>query len=78
MNENFASRYFGGIAAESKVAVARQLLGGEFVQRRQNDFFGMISFGLRRNGSAAKPCAVVLFRRRYRFTAACGYQGGGS
>lgn len=43
MNENFVSRYFGGVAAESKVAVARQVLG-EFVARRQNDFFGMISF----------------------------------
>lgn len=43
MNENFASRYFGGVAAESKVAVAKQVLS-EFVQRRQNDFFGMISF----------------------------------
>ncbi|MGR8935961.1 MAG: vWA domain-containing protein [Gammaproteobacteria bacterium] len=43
MNENFASRYLGGVAGESKVAVARQVLS-EFVQRRQNDFFGMISF----------------------------------
>ena len=43
MNENFAGRYFGGSAKESKVAIARKLLG-EFVQQRQDDFFGMISF----------------------------------
>ncbi|MGR9115277.1 MAG: vWA domain-containing protein [Gammaproteobacteria bacterium] len=43
MNENFAGRYFGGAANESKVAVARKLLS-EFVQQRQDDFFGMISF----------------------------------
>ncbi len=43
MNENFAGRYFGGKATESKVAVARQMLT-EFVQRRRDDLFGMISF----------------------------------
>jgi mxaC protein len=43
MNENFAGRYFGGGASESKVAMARQLLS-EFVLQRQDDFFGMISF----------------------------------
>lgn len=43
MNENFAGRYFGGGAQESKVAVARNMLT-EFVQRRKNDLFGMISF----------------------------------
>ncbi|MGR9052572.1 MAG: vWA domain-containing protein, partial [Gammaproteobacteria bacterium] len=43
MNENFAGRYFGGLPQESKVAVARKLLG-EFVGQRQDDFFGMISF----------------------------------
>lgn len=43
MNENFAGRYFGGRANESKVAVARNLLG-KFVEERQDDFFGMISF----------------------------------
>ena len=43
MNENFAGRYFGGGANESKVAIARNLLS-EFVEQRQDDFFGMISF----------------------------------
>ncbi|MGR9044168.1 MAG: vWA domain-containing protein [Gammaproteobacteria bacterium] len=43
MNENFAGRYFGGRASESKVAIARKLLS-EFVRQRQDDFFGMISF----------------------------------
>lgn len=43
MNENFAGRYFGGKAQESKVAVARNMLT-EFVRRRKNDLFGMISF----------------------------------
>lgn len=43
MNENFAGRYFGGKAGESKVAVARQMVT-EFVQRRPSDLFGMISF----------------------------------
>lgn len=43
MNENFAGRYFGGNAKESKVATARKLLG-EFVRQRRDDFFGMISF----------------------------------
>ena len=43
MNENFAGRYFGGSANESKVAIARKLLS-EFVRQRQDDFFGMISF----------------------------------
>lgn len=43
MNENFAGRYFGGTAKESKVAIARDLLS-EFVSRRKDDFFGMISF----------------------------------
>lgn len=43
MNENFAGRYFGGGASESKVATARKLIS-EFVQQRQDDFFGMISF----------------------------------
>lgn len=43
MNENFAGRYFGGGAKESKVAVARSLLT-EFVERRKDDLIGMISF----------------------------------
>lgn len=43
MNENFAGRYFGGVAKESKIAIARDLLG-DFITRRNDDFFGMISF----------------------------------
>ncbi len=43
MNENFAGRYFGGEAKESKVAVARQMLI-EFIKRRKDDLFGLISF----------------------------------
>jgi mxaC protein len=43
MNENFAGRYFGGMPAESKVAIARDILI-EFVLKRPDDFFGMISF----------------------------------
>ncbi|GAB4255922.1 MAG: hypothetical protein Kow0065_04330 [Methylomicrobium sp.] len=43
MNENFAGRYFGGAAKESKVAIARDLLS-DFVVSRRDDFFGMISF----------------------------------
>ncbi|WP_341326435.1 vWA domain-containing protein [Methylotuvimicrobium sp. KM2] len=43
MNENFAGRYFGGAAKESKIAIARDLLR-DFITRRKDDFFGMISF----------------------------------
>lgn len=43
MNENFTGRYFGGKPQETKVAIARQILS-DFVDRRQNDFFAMISF----------------------------------
>ncbi|MGR9072194.1 MAG: vWA domain-containing protein [Gammaproteobacteria bacterium] len=43
MNENFAGRYFGGRAKESKVAIAREMIT-EFVLRRKEDLFGMISF----------------------------------
>ena len=43
MNENFAGRYLGGAAQETKSAVARKLLS-EFVQRRQDDLFAVVSF----------------------------------
>lgn len=43
MNENFAGRYFGGRAGESKAAVARRLLA-EFVDRESEDLFGMVAF----------------------------------
>ena len=43
MNENFTGRYFGGKPKETKVAIARQVLT-DFVNRRQEDFFAMISF----------------------------------
>jgi mxaC protein len=43
MNENFAGRYLGGAAQETKSAVARKLLS-EFVQRRRDDLFAVVSF----------------------------------
>jgi mxaC protein len=43
MNENFAGRYLGGAARETKSAVARILLS-EFVQRRKDDLFAVVSF----------------------------------
>jgi mxaC protein len=43
MNENFAGRYLGGKANESKSALAAQLLA-EFVARRGEDLFAVISF----------------------------------
>lgn len=43
MNENFAGRYLGGGTHESKGAVARDLLA-EFVARRKEDLFAMVSF----------------------------------
>lgn len=43
MNENFAGRYLGGAAAETKSAVARGLLS-EFVARRKDDLFAVVTF----------------------------------
>ncbi|MDT8405627.1 MAG: vWA domain-containing protein [Methylococcales bacterium] len=43
MNDNFAGRYLGGSAKETKVAVARKVLS-DFVGQRDDDFFGMVSF----------------------------------
>lgn len=43
MNENFTGRYYGGQAKESKASIARDMLT-ELVQRRENDFFGLIAF----------------------------------
>jgi mxaC protein len=43
MNENFAGRYLGGAARESKAAVASRLLA-EFIGRRPADLFGLVAF----------------------------------
>lgn len=43
MNENFAGRYLGGAAGESKAAVASRLLT-EFIERRPADLFGLVAF----------------------------------
>ncbi|HWO99628.1 MAG TPA: vWA domain-containing protein [Methylococcus sp.] len=43
MNENFAGRYLGGAAGESKNAVARRVLA-DFVERRREDLFAMVAF----------------------------------
>lgn len=43
MNENFAGRYLGGAATETKTAIARKLLA-EFVARRNDDLFGVVAF----------------------------------
>jgi len=43
MSDNFAGRYLGGAARETKSAVARQLLA-EFVARRRDDLFGIVTF----------------------------------
>ena len=43
MNANFAGSYLGGGTQESKGTFARNLLT-EFVKRRPNDLFGMVSF----------------------------------
>lgn len=43
MNENFAGRYFGGRASETKGRIARHLLT-EFVDARQSDLFSMVLF----------------------------------
>lgn len=43
MNQNFSGRYLGGRSRESKARYAQQFLS-EFVQRRENDLFGMASF----------------------------------
>lgn len=43
MNENFAGRYMGGIAKESKSAAARRLLL-DFVSRRNQDLFSVVIF----------------------------------
>lgn len=43
MNENFASRYLGGVATESKSAVASKLLA-DFVGRRRDDLFALVAF----------------------------------
>lgn len=43
MNENFAGRYLGGAARETKSATARRLLA-EFVSRRKDDLFAVVTF----------------------------------
>jgi mxaC protein len=43
MNENFSGTYLGGNAHESKSALAAKLLA-EFVVRRAQDLFGLVSF----------------------------------
>lgn len=43
MNENFSGTYLGGVAKESKSALAAKLLA-EFVGRRQHDLFALVSF----------------------------------
>ncbi len=43
MNENFSGTYLGGNAGESKSALAAKLLA-EFVNRRRQDLFALVSF----------------------------------
>lgn len=43
MNENFSGTYLGGVARESKSALAAKLLS-EFVDRRQQDLFALVTF----------------------------------
>jgi len=43
MNENFSGTYLGGVAHESKSALASKLLA-EFVGRRKEDLFALVSF----------------------------------
>ncbi|MCH9698064.1 MAG: VWA domain-containing protein [Gammaproteobacteria bacterium] len=43
MRSDFASSYMGGGSHESKSTIARQLLL-EFIESRENDFLGMVSF----------------------------------
>lgn len=57
MNENFAGRYLGGAAAETKSAVARRMLA-EFVARRKDDLFAVVAF------SAAPIYVLPLTRER--------------
>ena len=43
MNDNFSGRYLGGVAKESKAAIAAELLA-EFVGRRKDDLFALVAF----------------------------------
>ncbi len=69
MNENFTGRYLGAKAAESKSAMARQLLS-EFVSRRAHDLFGMVAF------SAAPIYLLPLTEDREAVQAAIAAAGG--
>lgn len=69
MNENFAGRYLGGKAEESKSALAAKLLA-EFVERRAQDLFGAVSF------SAAPTYVLPLTQDRTAALAAVQAMGG--
>ena len=63
MRSDFASTYMGGGANESKSTIARQLLQ-EFIQSRDDDFLGMVSF------SSAPVFVLPLTQSRKAITAA--------
>ncbi len=63
MRSDFASSYMGGGAHESKSMIARQLLQ-EFIESRDDDFLGMISF------SSAPVYVLPLTQSREAITAA--------
>lgn len=63
MRSDFASSYMGGGVHESKSAIARQLLQ-EFIQSRDDDFLGMVSF------SSAPVYVLPLTQSREAITAA--------
>ncbi|WP_460036191.1 vWA domain-containing protein [Methylothermus subterraneus] len=65
MNENFAGRYLGGAAPETKSAAARRLLV-EFIQRRQPDLFAVVAFSTAPRQilplTADKPALIAAVR----------------
>jgi len=63
MRSDFAGSYMGGAKHESKSSIARQLLQ-EFIQSRDDDFLGMVSF------SSAPVYVLPLTQSRAAITAA--------
>ena len=63
MRSDFASSYMGGGANQSKSTIARQILT-EFIQSRDDDFLGMVSF------SSAPVYVLPLTQSRAAITAA--------
>ncbi len=63
MRSDFASSYMGGGASQSKSTIARQILQ-EFIQSRDDDFLGMVSF------SSAPVFVLPLTQSRAAITAA--------